>query len=282
MLPLGSGRQRRSTTVRRAAHARRPASQSRGTTDASTTARSSQPSVARLLLEDPLLRRELVEELLVLAAVVELLLVLGHLRLDLRDLRVELLDLLHLLLLRLGLRLRLLHRRLGILRVVLEELLEAHLVLLQHLLALLQRLLTLLRPLLQLADLRALRVERHLHEEHLAFLRDEVGHVLLLLSSVARRSGHKIHLRLLYRLRLRLVAPMRAVVAHASGHRRHALLPDVLPSYLLALQLLAVLLLVTQREHLLVGGHAEGVWTITHGPPRQPKWASGTDAKVLV
>eukprot|EP00964_Phaeocystis_antarctica_P114038 scaffold78014_cov75-Phaeocystis_antarctica.AAC.2 len=60
---------------------------------------------------------------------------------------------------------------------------------------------------------------------------------------------------------------MRAVVAHASGHRRHALLPDVLPRYLLALQLLAVLLLVTQREHLLVGGHAEGVWTIGHGAP---------------
>jgi hypothetical protein len=118
-------------------------------------------------------------------------------------------------------------------------------------------LLTLLCALLELSDLGALGVERHLHQEHLALLGDELTHVLLLLAPIARGSGNEVELRLLQR--------RAAVAAGQLGHHRSAgvlldaLLPHMLLLRLLTLGALALRLLVAQREYLLVDRHVERV-----------------------
>mmetsp|Transcript_7592 Transcript_7592/g.22342 ORF Transcript_7592/g.22342 Transcript_7592/m.22342 type:complete len:601 (-) Transcript_7592:24-1826(-) len=235
------------------------------------------PAALRLrlaLLLEPLLGRELVQELLVPAAVVELLLKLGHLALDLRDLGVELLDLVDALRLELGLRLRLLHRLHRVRIVLLQECIEAVHVVLEHGLRLGERLLALLSALLELAYLRPLGVERHLHEEHLPLLGNEVRHVLLLRAPLSRGRSDEAELatvsvsRRLSRRAVTLVVCM--VRAHDLPEAEAALawrrlVPNALVHARRTLLRLALTLLVAQGKHLIVRGHAERVGRPRHG-----------------
>jgi hypothetical protein len=123
-------------------------------------------------------------------------------------------------------------------------------------------LLALLRTLLQLPDLCSLRVQRHLHEEHLSLLGDKVGHILLLLPAIACGGGDEVELGLAHGRRVVLTELLR----QRARHGPHALLPHVLRLQLLALLALARGLLIAQRKHLLVCRHVERVGAaVRHG-----------------